>query len=80
MNVRLARYSAALLGVVLLLQFYFIREIAVIEVLFALLLIATLVLAGAAYMIGYAVLLWLERPRPRLAKPEIPWKERSIEP
>jgi hypothetical protein len=79
MNCRFLRYSAALLGAILLLQSYFIREIVVIEILFALVLIVALALAGTACLIGYAVLLWLERPRPSHAKPHIAWKERSIE-
>lgn len=72
--------AAALLGSILLLQSYFIREIVVIEILFALVLIVALALAGTACLIGYAVLLWLERPRPNHAKPHIAWKERGIEP
>jgi membrane fusion protein (multidrug efflux system) len=56
------------------------RELAVIEILFALVLIVALALAGSACLIGYAVLLWLERPRPSHAKPRMSWKERSIEP
>jgi hypothetical protein len=61
------RYSAALLAAILLLQSYFIREIVVTEILFALVLIVALALAGMASLIGYAVLLWLERPRPNHA-------------
>jgi len=80
MNSRLLRYVAALVTAVLLLQSYFIREIVVLEILFALLLFVALVVAGTACLIGYAVLLWLERPRPSHAKSHIAWKERSIEP
>lgn len=80
MNSRCVRYSAALLISVLLLQSYFIREIVVIEILFALLLIVALVVTGTAYLIGYALLLRLERPRTSHAKPHIAWKERSSEP
>lgn len=80
MNSRFPRYIAALVAVVLLLQSYFVREIVVLEILFALLLIVVLVVAGTACLIGYAVLLWVERPRPSRAKPHIAWKERSIEP
>jgi len=80
MNSSFLRYIAALLGVVLLLQFYFVREMAVVEILFALLLIVALVVARTGCLIGYALLLWLERPRPNHAKPHIAWKERSIEP
>ena len=80
MNSKFIRYTAALLAVVLLLQSYVIRELLVTELLFALLLIGLLVVAGTAYLIGYALLLWVERPRPNHAKPHIAWKERSIEP
>ena len=80
MNSKLARYWGGLVAVVLLFQFYFVRELAVIEILFALVLIVALALAGTACLIGYAVLLWLERPRPSHAKPRMSWKERSIEP
>jgi uncharacterized membrane protein len=80
MNSKLARYWGGLVAVVLLFQFYFVRELAVIEILFALVLIVALALAGTACLIGYAVLLWLERPRPSHAKPQIAWRERSIEP
>jgi hypothetical protein len=80
MNSRFIRYIAVLLAAVLLLQFYFVREIVVLELLFAALLIVALVVAGTACLLGYAVLLWLERPRPSHAKPHIAWKERSIEP
>lgn len=79
MNSRLLRYAAALLVGVFLLQFYFIREIVVIEIFFALLHIAALVVALAAFLIGYAALLWLERPPQIQRNPQIAWKERSIE-
>lgn len=80
MKSRFLRYAVALLAAVLLLQFHFAREIVVIELFFALLFIVAVVVAGAACLIGYAVLLWLERPRPSHAKPHNTWKERSIEP
>jgi len=79
MNSTVVRYAAAFLAAVLLLQFYFVRAIVVIEILFALLLIAALVIAVMAYLVGYAALLWVERPRQIRRKPRIAWKERSIE-
>jgi len=79
MNSRVPRYAPALLAAVFLLQFYSIREIVVIEILFALLLIAASVVAVAVYLIGYAALLWLERPPQIQRNPQIAWKERSIE-
>jgi hypothetical protein len=80
MNSRSFRYAAALLLAVLLLQSYFIRDMLVLEIFFALLFIVTLVFVGTASLIGYALLLWDERPRPSSAKPRLAWKERSIEP
>jgi hypothetical protein len=80
MNSRLLRYSAGLVAAVLLLQSYFVRELLMTELLFALVLIGLLVVAGTAYLIGYAVLLWVERPLPSQPKPQVAWKERSIEP
>jgi uncharacterized membrane protein len=80
MNSRFRRYAASLLAAVLLLQFYFIRELVVMEILFALVLIVALVGAGTAYLIGYSLLLWLERPRRSHVRPRIAWKERGIEP
>ena len=80
MNSRFLRCAAALLAAVLLLQFYFIREMVLMEILFALVLIVALVGAGTACLIGYSLLLWLERPRRSHARPRIAWKERSIEP
>lgn len=80
MNSRLHRYIAALLVAALLLQFYFVRELLMLELLFAVFLIVALVVAGILYLIGYAVLLWLERPKPSHPKPHVVWKERSIEP
>jgi hypothetical protein len=80
MKAKLFRYGAALLGAVFLLQFYFVREMVVIEILFALSLMVALTVAGTACLIGYEVLLWLERPRPSRAKAQVIWKQRSIEP
>lgn len=80
MNSRFLRYTAALLAVVLLIQSYVIRELLVTELLFALLLVGLLAVAGTAYLIGYAVLLWVERPRSSQPKPQVAWKESSIEP
>jgi hypothetical protein len=74
MNSKFLRHIAGLLAAAVLLQFYFVREILVMEILFALFLIVALVVAGAGYLIGCAMLLWLERLR------SSPAELRSIEP
>jgi hypothetical protein len=70
MNSRLLRHSAGLVAVVLLLQSYFVRELVVLELFCAFSLIASLVIGGTVYLIGYAVLLWLEQPRRSHAEPQ----------
>jgi hypothetical protein len=79
MNSRLLRYSAGLVAVVLLLQSYLVRELVVLELLFALSLIVALIIGGTVYLVGYALLLWLEQPWRSHAKPQVIWKDRSIE-
>ena len=79
MNSRLFRYSVGLVAAVLLLQSYFVRQIVVLELLFALLLIVASLIGGTACLIGYAVLLWLKQPRRSHAKPQVIWKERTFE-
>jgi hypothetical protein len=79
MNSRLFRYSAGVVAAVLLLQSYFVRQLAVLELLFALLLIVASLIGGTVCLIGYTALLWLERLRRGHAKPQVIWKERTFE-
>lgn len=79
MNPRLQRSMAAILAAVLLLRSYFVRELLVIELFFALLLLVAFVVGGTAYLLGSAVMSWLEKPRRGRAKSHVVWIEGSIE-
>ena len=53
----------AALAPVLLLQSYFVRVLLTSEFFFALLFLAVLLVAGAAYLMGAGAASWLERSR-----------------
>ena len=79
MNTRLLRPLAWLLAAVVFLQFYFVREILVIGILFAILFVVGLVLLGTAYLIFHTMVVQLERLWPSYSKAQITLEERSIE-
>ena len=58
----------AALAPVLLLQSYFVRVLLTSEFFFALLFLAVLLVAGAAYLVGAVGASWLERSRQSMEK------------
>jgi len=68
MNTKFLRYAVALLAVVLLLQSYVVRELLVTELLLAILLFGLLVVAGTAFLIGYAGLFCGSNGRGQVAR------------
>jgi hypothetical protein len=79
MNTRLLRPLLWLLASIVLLQFYFVREILVMGIIFAILFGLGFVLLGTTYLIVHTMLLQLERLLPSHSKVQITWEERSIE-
>lgn len=59
---RLRKGLMAIVAVVLLLQFYFVRELLMAELLFALGFAVVLVLGGPVYLAGWAGVSWLQQP------------------
>jgi len=68
----LGRWLIAVLAAIFLLQFYFVRELLVVELFFALGFAVLLLLGGPAYLIGSAGVSWLVQPRSSQAKATSP--------
>jgi hypothetical protein len=60
---RVLQVLVVVLTVLFLLQFYFVRELLVLELFFGLSFAVVLLLGGPAYLIGWASVTWLRQPR-----------------
>ena len=74
-KVRAHRRLLAALAAIVLLQFYFVRELLAVELFFALGFAVVLLLGGPAYLIGSAGASWLGRPRRSQSKATQPLGE-----